>query len=320
MKINLGSEFTAFKLVSRNGESSQSIIKSVAEGIQGRGFPDFVDNTQTTTLGWTSYDDFLDSKWEGSTIDKGPYVVFNLRVDSKKISGKAVKRLFAEYIKKNGPVKGKEKKEVKDNIKFRLMTNAPIVTQCTPVLIDTQTNELLFFSASAKMVEEFIVLFEASVPSVGLDYDTMYSNDIEPMKLLTRIWSDLSSGRTIDIRQEEETFSTYIGNMIVAEGADTKITFSGEGEVIEEVNKAIENGCLISKCEFVFTPSDDSRHSPSKVTIGISPNSLSKIKIVVSSSDEADENQDEMEAMFFEYAYVIFMTKELAKLFIKRFV
>jgi len=323
MKINLGSEITSFVVSAKKEGSIEDAVLRVAEGIQRLGFPDFVEATQERVIGWSSFDDFLDSKWEFSTIDKGPYLFFNLRIDSKKVSGKALKRLFAEYEKKNGPVKGKAKREAKDNIKYKLLINAPVVTQCVPVVMDATNGSMVLFSSSPKIIEEFIVLFEASATDVQLDYDKFHDEE-DSLSLLTKMWVDLARGRKLSASFEENDFDVYLGNSVIAESAENKISVSGDGDVVEEIEKALENGFKISKCAFVLEPSETSQYQAIRFSLGSTPSALSRLKFSVSSGEEApdvDGSEDlEMEAMCFEYAHQIMMIKNLVKSFVNNFI
>lgn len=121
------------------------------------------DGTESKAHGWTSIEDLLDVDWNFSMPEKGPFLCFALRVDTRKVPGPVLKKHLAEAIreeesKKNtagkpGAVSRARKKELKELISARLLSQAEPVPSTVDVALDTQSGLLYVASVSSTQLE-----------------------------------------------------------------------------------------------------------------------------------------------------------------------
>lgn len=105
----------------------------------------------------------MDVDWNFSMPEKGPFLCFALRVDTRKVPGPVLKKHLAEAIreeesKKNtagkpGAVSRARKKELKELISARLLSQAEPVPSTVDVALDTQSGLLYVASVSSTQLE-----------------------------------------------------------------------------------------------------------------------------------------------------------------------
>ncbi len=112
---------------------------------------------EAKSWGWTSIDDLTDTEWLRSVPEKGEFMAFSLRVDTKKVPAPVLKlhlqkALLAEEAK--NAKEGKEfvsrarKKELKELHTSKLLSKAEAVPATIDVAIDTATGLMHIGSTS----------------------------------------------------------------------------------------------------------------------------------------------------------------------------
>ncbi len=151
--------------VDGNGDSSQSITEMVEKSLKKNAFPEIVDEASEMIIGWTSFETPYMADFEQSSFIIGPYFIFSLRIDKKKLPSKVVKKHCAiEAAKrlKEGDrefLSSHEKKQIKENVINTLMLKVPAVPDIFDVIWDWENNTVWFFTTQKVANEELETLF-----------------------------------------------------------------------------------------------------------------------------------------------------------------
>lgn len=208
-------------------------------------------NAETKAHGWTSIDDMLDVDWQFSTPEKGRFLCFALRVDTRKISQPVLKKHLAEALREeaeknraegNTNISRARKKELKELYTVRLLAKTEPVPVTVDMAFDTQSGLLYVGSVSTTQQNLICDLFEQS-----------FGQKLEP--LLTAL-EDVSlilkelyrASREIPF-EDHTYFLSEAGQLTLAAG-------DGEVSVKNEPSSAqsgIEAGLAISKLKLEMT-------------------------------------------------------------------
>lgn len=128
-------------------------------------------NAETKAHGWTSIEDMLDVDWQFSAPEKGQFLCFSLRVDTRKISQPVLKKHLAEALREETEKNNTEgktyisrarKKELKELHTTRLLAKTEPVPVTVDVAFDTQSSLLYVGSTSTAHQELVAELFTQS--------------------------------------------------------------------------------------------------------------------------------------------------------------
>lgn len=118
--------------------------------------------------GWTNIDDMFDAEWNMSVPEKGHFLCFGLRVDTRRVSGGVIKKHLAEALREEeakidgGKVSRARKKELKELLAAKLLSQAEPVPSSTDVVLDTSSGLLYVASGTASALELLEEFFESS--------------------------------------------------------------------------------------------------------------------------------------------------------------
>ena len=126
---------------------------------------------EETAHGWVNFDDMLDLAWNSSVPEKGNFMVFGFRIDTRRVPGPVLKKEYAQALQEGlekARAEGKQfvsrerKKELKELVKAKLMTQTPPSPAVVDAALDMTTGQLLVSSTSGKQLEAFAEHFKAS--------------------------------------------------------------------------------------------------------------------------------------------------------------
>ena len=126
------------------------------------------DIAEERAFGWTNFDDILDTEWKKSVPEKEPYIVFSLRLDTRRIAPAtlAKERKIAleaelERIRTLGKkfIARDRKKEIAEQVRLRLLAKTIPTPACFEVVWNSATNLIWLGSASRKIQDMFCELF-----------------------------------------------------------------------------------------------------------------------------------------------------------------
>lgn len=115
-------------------------------------------------VGWTNMDDMLDTAWASSVPEKGEWLCFALRVDKRKVPGAILKKHFGEALATQGKhfVSRERKKELKEQLKLRLLANTEPAPASVDVVMNKESGQLLVASTAKGMLAHLTELMPRS--------------------------------------------------------------------------------------------------------------------------------------------------------------
>lgn len=131
-------------------------------------FKDIDHSAEERSWGWSAADNWLDTAWRDSSPEKGAYLVFNLRLETRRLSPAVFKKHYelevmdAEREAKTQGQKflGRErKKELKEQVKLRLLARCLPVPAVFEVAWNTQAGQVWLASTNSKVKELFVNYF-----------------------------------------------------------------------------------------------------------------------------------------------------------------
>lgn len=131
-------------------------------------FQDIDDIPEERGWGWVSFEDMLDASWNTAPPDKGAYLAFAFRLDTRRIPPAVLKkhvqmamREEEARIKEQGKkFIGRERKnELRDQVRLRLMGRFLPIPSVFDVAWSTESNIVYLTSAQTKLIELFMEHF-----------------------------------------------------------------------------------------------------------------------------------------------------------------
>ena len=93
-------------------------------------FVDIDNNSDERSFGWVCFDDMLDTNWEVAPPEKGAYLAFSLRLDTRRVPAAVFKKHFQialkdlkEQVKESGKkfVSKDQKTELREQVLLRCL-------------------------------------------------------------------------------------------------------------------------------------------------------------------------------------------------------
>lgn len=151
---------------------SRFTVEDIPNNIPGRlkqfAFMPIDDIPEERAFGWTNFDDLLDTEWKQSIPEKDPFIVFSLRLDTRRIApaifSKELKLALEaeqERIKSLGKkfISRDRKKEIAEQTKLRLLARTLPTPAYFEVVLDPSTGTIWLGSVSSKIQDMFCELF-----------------------------------------------------------------------------------------------------------------------------------------------------------------
>lgn len=157
--------FTRFRVTE---EPPQSLWAEIPNRLKRHAFTEIENLPEERGFGWVNIDDMLDSVWAVSPPEKGEFLTFSLRLDTRRVSPAVFKKHFriavkeeeAQLVQQGRKFVSKErKKELKELVASRLMARSLPIPAVFDVLWDTRSHEVWLASSSSKVVELFAEMF-----------------------------------------------------------------------------------------------------------------------------------------------------------------
>ena len=127
-------------------------------------FQDIDDIAEERGWGWVNFDDMLDAQWRSAPPEKGAYLAFALRLDTRRIPPAVMKKhvmvaLREEEvrIKEQGKkfIARERKNELRDQVKLRLLSRFLPIPAVFEVAWSTDDNIVYLASTQSKLIELF---------------------------------------------------------------------------------------------------------------------------------------------------------------------
>lgn len=163
--LKSSTSFTRFRIVD---EIPADLWAAVPEKLRQFAFQDIDEIPEERSFGWVNFDDMLDTAWRLSPPEKAAYLVFSLRVDTRRIPPAVLRKhtrialqeeeqRIREFGKKF--VARERKKEIAEQVKLRLRGRFLPIPSEFQVVWNTQTAKIYLASTQGKLIELFQDLF-----------------------------------------------------------------------------------------------------------------------------------------------------------------
>ena len=172
--------FTRFRVLD---QVSDQQWQSIPDKLRQYAFQDIDELPEMQTYGWVCFEDMLDRAWRTAPPQKGAYLVFSLRLDTRRIPAGVIKKHVALALrdeKERMEAQGKKfisrerRKELKEQVLLRLRQRFLPVPAEFNVIWNTTANEVWFASTQKKMIDLFMEFFLRSF-DLHLEQLTPYS-------------------------------------------------------------------------------------------------------------------------------------------------
>lgn len=163
--LKTSTSFTRFRLTD---PAPASLWAEVPDRLRRNCFTDIDELPEERSFGWTSFEDMLDTTWNLAPVEKGVYLAFCLRLDTRRVPPAVIKKHLALALKQEEAhnreqgrkfVSRERKKELKEQVMLRLrMRFLPIPAEFQ-VVWNTSESTIYFASTQQKMLDLFEELF-----------------------------------------------------------------------------------------------------------------------------------------------------------------
>lgn len=205
--LNTSCSFARFRILDAVDDD---LILQIPELLKKFAFKDIDDLPEMQAFGWTSFEDMLDGQWQAAPPHKGQYLVFSLRLDTRRIPPAVIKKhtaiAMAQERQKNGEagqkfISRERKKELKEQVTLKLLQRFLPVPAEFNVIWNLQNHEIWFASIQSRMIDLFIEFF---LNSFGLHIE-----QLTPYSLALAIVGEQAAGQLNML--EETQFSPQKG-------------------------------------------------------------------------------------------------------------
>ncbi|MDE7065120.1 MAG: recombination-associated protein RdgC [Desulfovibrionaceae bacterium] len=163
--LNAGCSFTRFRIVD---PVPAELWGQIPQKLKQFAFRDIDEIPEERSFGWTCFEDMLDTEWLTAPPEKGAYLAFSLRLDTRRVPAGVLKKHLSlalrserERIREQGKtfISRERKKELKEQVHLRLMSRFLPVPAEFNVIWATDNNTVWFASTQGKMVDMFTEYF-----------------------------------------------------------------------------------------------------------------------------------------------------------------
>ena len=164
---NASCSFTRFRIID---PIPSELWTQIPDKLRQFAFRDIDDLPEMQAYGWVCFEDMLDSEWRTAPPHKGAYLLFSLRLDTRRIPAAVIKKHLTLALKAE-----KEKmQELKEQVLLRLRQRFLPIPAEFNVIWATDRNEVWFASTQGKMIDLFMEAFLNSF-ELHLEQITPYS-------------------------------------------------------------------------------------------------------------------------------------------------
>ena len=156
---------TRYKIV---GNVPDALWPEIQTRLLKSSFRDIDNTADERSFGWVCFDNMLDPAWQTAPPEKGEYLTFALRLDTRRLPAAVLNKHFQLFLndymadlKQKGieTISRQKKKELKDMVRAQLMAKILPVPAYFDVVWDMGKNIVYFASTRPKILELFEELF-----------------------------------------------------------------------------------------------------------------------------------------------------------------
>ena len=169
---NASCSFTRFRIID---PIPSELWTQIPDKLRQFAFRDIDDLPEMQAYGWVCFEDMLDSEWRTAPPHKGAYLLFSLRLDTRRIPAAVIKKHLTLALKaEKEKMQEQRKKELKEQVLLRLRQRFLPIPAEFNVIWATDRNEVWFASTQGKMIDLFMEAFLNSF-ELHLEQITPYS-------------------------------------------------------------------------------------------------------------------------------------------------
>lgn len=185
--------FTRFRIID---PIPSELLTQIPDKLRQFAFRDIDDLPEMQAYGWVCFEDMLDREWRTAPPQKGAYLVFSLRLDTRRIPAGVIKKHVAlalreekERMESQGKkfISRERKKELKEHVLLRLRQRFLPTPAEFNVVWEPDRNEVWFASTQGKMIDLFMEAF--------LNTFDLHLEQIEPYSLAEGLLDDVEMGK-----------------------------------------------------------------------------------------------------------------------------
>ncbi len=145
-----------------------SLWHEIEDRLKRNAFRDIDGSAEERSFGWVSFDNMLDPEFALCPPEKGPYLTFTLRLDTRRIPPAVLKKHVAvamnqamQAMREQGKkfLAKEQKAEIRDQVELRLRARTLPIPACFDVIWDTNRQRVYIASTQSKLTELFEELF-----------------------------------------------------------------------------------------------------------------------------------------------------------------
>ena len=207
--LNSSCSFTRFRVID---PVPDGLWAEIPQLLKNGAFLDIDDTTEDQADGWVSFDDYLDTTWQAGPPQKGAYMAFSLRLDTRRIPAGVLRKHLVLALKrekaeneKNGKkfISRERRKELKELVQLSLRRRFLPVPGEFNVIWNTANNEIWFASTQEKVIELFAQRF--------LDTFKLHIEQLIPRYLALSMLGDAAEEAVHDADQADDTMDGVLG-------------------------------------------------------------------------------------------------------------
>ncbi len=163
--LSASGSFTRFNIVE---DVSDDVIRRAPELLRKNAFKDIDHTADERSFGWVCFEDMLDNEWRTAPPEKGAYLAFALRLDTRRIPPAVMKKHVRialdaekEALKDTGKsfISKDRKKEIAEQVTLKLRARTLPIPAVFDVVWNLTTHQILLNSTNNKLLEMFEDLF-----------------------------------------------------------------------------------------------------------------------------------------------------------------
>ena len=157
--------FTRYRIV---GEIKDQILREAPDRLKKYAFTDIDQTADERSFGWVAFEDYLDTEWRGAPPEKGHFLAFSLRLDTRRVSPAVLKKYLRlaldqekEHMKDTGKafISKDRKKEIAERVKLSLMSRALPIPAVFEAVWNTLDHVIWLCTTNSKIQQLFEDLF-----------------------------------------------------------------------------------------------------------------------------------------------------------------
>lgn len=174
-----------------------TLWEQIPEKLKQYAFRDIDDIPEERAVGWVSFEDMLDTSWNAAPPEKGKYLAFGFRLDTRRIPAAVLKKNYTLALReeqKRLQEEGKKfidrnrKQELREQAKLQLLGRIPPTPLVSDVIWAKDTNVVCLTSTTSKVLELFTEYFQLSFdlriePLTPYGLAASFLNDAEMQRL-----------------------------------------------------------------------------------------------------------------------------------------